>query len=189
LLAISDLAVSLPSKRGFFPMDKLSGARKLHEVMLYKISDVNKVITMKSFKLLTKLVGGLSVCALLGVSSFTLAQLGVSNTGISGTLQTTGVDPQTQKVAYGGCMARLTSNQPFPTAAFNAAGCSPGGDTYVSFDCEGYFGSKSASQANFSAAQLAFVTGKAVYIGLGGNKISGFCVVDTIQVLSYPTPP
>ena len=144
---------------------------------------------MKCFKTLRKLVGGLSVLALLGVSSFSIAQLGIQNSGISGTLQTTGLDPQTQKVAYGGCMARLTINQSFPTAAFNAAGCSPGGDTYVSFDCEGFLGSKSASLANFSSAQLAFVTGKAVYIGLSGHKSSGFCVVDQIQVLSYPTPP
>ena len=186
---MSDLAVSLPSKRGFFSIDKLSGARTLGSRIAHKIFDVKKVITMKSFKLLTKLVGGLSVCALLGVSSFTLAQLGIPNTGISGTLQTTSIDPSTPgKVAYSGCMARLTRNQGFPNAAFSAAGCSIGGDTYVSFDCEGYLGSKSASLANFSAAQLAFVTGKAVYIGVSGDKISGFCVVDQIRIENYLTP-
>ena len=143
---------------------------------------------MKCFKTLRKLVGGLSVFALLGVSSFSIA-LGVGNGGISSTLQTSALNTKGTNVAYGGCMARLTVNSYFPSAGYATLPCAGTNDTYVSFDCEGYFGSKSASLANFSSAQLAFVTGKAVYIGLSGNKSSGFCVVDQIQVLSYPTPP
>lgn len=143
---------------------------------------------MKCFKTLKKLVGGLSVFALLGVSSFSIA-LGVGNGGISSTLQTSALNTKGTNVAYGGCMARLTVNSYFPSAGYATLPCAGTNDTYVSFDCEGVLGSKSAGLANFSAAQLAFVTGNAIYVNITANKIDGFCVVDRIDVNNYPTPP
>ncbi len=122
----------------------------------------------------------------LGISQNSAA-ISVSNSGISATLQTSQLD-ETGAVQYGGCMARLISNSYFPSSEYGALPCAATGDTLVSFDCAGRIGTKSAGQSNFEAAQLAFVTGNAVGVNLTASTINGFCVVDRIDVFSYPVP-
>jgi hypothetical protein len=77
---------------------------------------------------------------------------------------------------YGYCMARLTINP-------STVGLNCPADALVSLDCEGNFASKAATNNLFSAAQLAFVTGKSVRVTINDSqKINGFCVAKRLDV-------
>jgi len=77
---------------------------------------------------------------------------------------------------YGYCMARLS-------IAPSTVGLNCPADPLVTMDCQGNFGSKTAANAIFSAAQLAFVANKTVRVTLDDSKkINGFCYVTRLDV-------
>ena len=77
---------------------------------------------------------------------------------------------------YGYCMARLSINP-------STVGLNCPADPLVSMDCQGNFGSKTAANAIFSAAQLAFVANKTVRVTIDDSKkINGFCYVTRLDV-------
>ena len=114
---------------------------------------------------------GLALCS-VGAAA---APAFVIETTIIGTLQDTNL--------FGGCMARLSTD-------VEAQGITCGADPLVSFDCLGRVGSKSAGNANFSGAQLAYVTGNKVNIYVDDTKkalLDGFCYSGRIDLLA-PSP-
>ena len=78
---------------------------------------------------------------------------------------------------YGGCMAQFTDS---PTTTLT--GC---GNDWLTFDCLAAFpnGSKSTAQNKLSQAQLALVTGRAVYVKFTDTrKANGYCFAQRIDV-------
>jgi hypothetical protein len=77
---------------------------------------------------------------------------------------------------YGFCMARLG-------ASLQALGLDCPPDPLVTFDCQGNYLSKTAGLTNFSAAQLAFVSGRRVNVIVEDQrKIHGHCLATRIDV-------
>lgn len=62
---------------------------------------------------------------------------------------------------YGGCMAEM-----IPSIRDQGINCG----TWVSFDCNGTYGSKSDGRNMLSSAQLALVTGTQIFLVLDTNK-------------------
>ena len=121
-----------------------------------------------------KLIGLISriVCGALLVAS---SQTWSATAAIVGANVTYLLNDQTN---YGYCMARLSINP-------STVGLNCPADPLVAMDCEGNFGSKTAANAIFSAAQLAFVAEKRVRVTLDDSrKINGFCYVMRLDVLS-----
>ena len=86
------------------------------------------------------------------------------------------------ETAYGMCMA-LVSAIP-PGVACSSAGGSPG---WVTFACDGSFGSKTANNIRWSSAQLAMVTGQNVVIYTDDTKkINNHCYAPRIDVVATP---
>ena len=84
---------------------------------------------------------------------------------------------------YGGCMARLSGGN----GALTALGYSCPEDPMVTFDCKGVLGSSSKADGtrNFSAAQLALVSGSTVRLVVDDTKkINGFCYSRRIDVFA-----
>ena len=80
------------------------------------------------------------------------------------------------QTAYGYCMARLNKNP-------SEVGLACPDDPLVAFDCAGNFGSKTAANNIFSAAQLAFIADKSVRVTIDDSrKINGFCYVTRLDV-------
>jgi len=112
-------------------------------------------------------------CCLFSASSAAAPGF-VIETTIIGTLQ--------DSTLFGGCMARLSTD-------IQASGFSCGADPLVSFDCLGKIASKGAGTTNFSAAQLAYVTGNKLNIYVDDtdatkNKLNGFCYSGRIDMLN-----
>ena len=110
----------------------------------------------------------------LGLSLKAAAAGFVIETTVVGTLQDSSL--------FGGCMARLGTN-------LQAAGYACTADPLVSFDCLGNIGTKSAGTTNFSAAQLAYVTGNKINIYVDDtaakkNELDGFCYSGRIDLLA-----
>ena len=109
---------------------------------------------MKGFKLY------IVVAILLSAARTSVAATGGVEFTVTGLL--------TDDTNYGGCMARVT-----PSPETLGLACAAG---YVTFSCTGDFNSKSLGQTKFSAAQLAFVTDKKIYIALDDTKLhNGYC--------------
>ena len=86
---------------------------------------------------------------------------------------------------YGGCMARIS---PGPSTISTSGGGNLNcpGDVFVTFDCLNTSGgtSKSISNAMFSTAQLAYVTGDTVNLVIDDAvKINGFCLARRIDLV------
>ena len=97
-------------------------------------------------------------------------------------IETTVVGTLQDATLFGGCMARLSTN-------VEALGMACGADPLVSFDCLGKIGSKNAGNGNFSAAQLAYVTGNKLNIYVDDsdakkNLLNGFCYSGRIDLLA-----
>ena len=84
---------------------------------------------------------------------------------------------------YGGCMARLSGGN----GTLTDLGYSCPADPMVTFDCKGVLpdSSKSDGLRNFSAAQLALVSGSTVRLVIDDTKkINGFCYSRRIDVFA-----
>ena len=88
---------------------------------------------------------------------------------------------------YGGCMAKINPIDAIATQAGYANGlgtneCSRG---FVTFDCVGAFPetqSKAQAQNKLSASQLAYVTGKRLYVKVNASrKHNGYCLAEIVQ--------
>lgn len=78
---------------------------------------------------------------------------------------------------YGGCMAQFADN---PRTTLTECG-----NDWLTFDCLSAFpdGSKSTAQNKLSQAQLALVTGRAVYVKFTDTrKANGYCFAQRIDV-------
>ena len=124
------------------------------------------------------------VCVASSVSSAQAIQ--VPNTGI-GPLLVTSVIDSNGKAQFGGCMARLKKGASWSPSLWatlpDTCANQSGGDTFVSFDCAGVYGSKSDGLAVWSSVQLASVTNRAVGAQVTFNRINGYCVANRIDIL------
>ena len=112
---------------------------------------------------------GLVACLLMLMSS----QSWSLQAALSGAKVTYLLNHQT---SYGYCMARLNKKP-------SEVGLDCPADPLVAFDCEGNFGSKTAANNIFSAAQLAFIANKTVRVTIDDSrKINGFCYVTRLDV-------
>lgn len=82
--------------------------------------------------------------------------------------------------AYGACMALVSAIPPGVSCS------SPSGAVgWVTFACDGTYGTKSLNIARFSQAQLALVTGNEVVIYADDSKkINGHCYSPRLDVLN-----
>ena len=88
----------------------------------------------------------------------------------------------THDTNFGQCMALVSKIPPGVSCS------SPGGQVgWVTFACDGTFGSKSANLARFSNVQLAFVTGGQVVVYADDSKkLNGHCYSPRVDVISPP---
>lgn len=128
---------------------------------------------MKRLMLLTVLCGGLAMNAVAGVGFATK---------VTEVLTTTEVDGS-GNIAYGGCAAALN-----PTPGATVPGCT---GRWVSFDCAGEIGTKSAGTTKFQTAQLGLITGQVVYLVVDPNTLfnGAHCYVDRINNTLLTTVP
>lgn len=80
---------------------------------------------------------------------------------------------------YGGCMAKMTPN-------IRDQGINCG--NWVSFDCNGTYGSKSDGSNMLSSAQLALVTGTQLFIVLDTNKKFQELYCKSVRVDNFAAP-
>ena len=108
---------------------------------------------------------------------FMLTAWSAGSLSTTGNLETTVVRILTDETDYGTCMVELADN-----VSTSGANCK---QKWVTFACDGTFGSKTSAANKLSAAQLAFVTGGSVKVYVDDSKkISGYCWatrVDNIQ--------
>ncbi len=79
--------------------------------------------------------------------------------------------------SFGGCMVRLSV-----APADTGLNCP---DRWVTFGCNGDFGSKADAQRMFDSAQMAFAMGRQVRVWVDDErKIGSFCAVKRIDVLA-----
>ena len=105
----------------------------------------------------------------------------VAHAGMEGYFTIVSVLQDTQ--LYGGCMARLSGG----SGTISALGYDCPADPMVTFDCKGDLPDtvKSDSMRNFSAAQLAMVSGSQVRIHIDDTtKINGFCYSRRVDVFA-----
>lgn len=100
--------------------------------------------------------------------------------GLSGLTSIT--DTLQQDDVYGGCMARIS---PAPSTITTSSGAALNctGDRFVTFDCEGKYGSKSGGNSRFNTAVAALITERKVQVLVSDTpKINGFCRVVRIDL-------
>lgn len=116
----------------------------------------------------------IAVACFWGVCALT-ASAGVGFAAKVGEVLTTTELDNSGKVAYGGCAAALS-----PTPGATVPGCA---GRWVSFDCAGEVGSKSAGTTKFSAAQLGLVADKVVYVVVDPTTLfnGSHCYVERIN--------
>lgn len=114
----------------------------------------------------------LSVLA-AGWKSGTITQLGTSTTGAN---------------TYGGCFIYFTPDG-YTSNNVGMAECNGNNNVYyVSMDCEATSAAttgltKARANASYSAAQLAFVTNKAISIYVEDAQVDGFCVASKTSIV------
>jgi hypothetical protein len=84
-----------------------------------------------------------------------------------------------QEGLYGGCMIQIDQN-------IADAGLVCPANTWVSLDCEGFYGSKASAQRAFDSAQMAFALQKKVTLHVDDGKTHNvsFCVAVRIDVIN-----
>jgi hypothetical protein len=84
-----------------------------------------------------------------------------------------------QEGLYGGCMIQIDQN-------IADAGLVCPANNWVSFDCEGFYGSKASAQRAFDSVQMAFALQKKVSLYVDDSKTHNvnFCVAVRIDVLN-----
>lgn len=83
---------------------------------------------------------------------------------------------------FGGCMALTT-----PGPQSTGLNC---GNNFVTFDCDGAFGTKSKAQAKYAGAQLALVTGYETRLVVDDSRThNGLCLAVRIDNTNAPAIP
>jgi hypothetical protein len=84
-----------------------------------------------------------------------------------------------QEGLYGGCMIQIDQN-------IADAGLVCPANTWVSFDCEGFYVSKASAQRAFDSAQMAFALQKKVTVHVDDSKTHNvnFCVAVRIDLIN-----
>ena len=82
---------------------------------------------------------------------------------------------------FGGCLVSLAESFE------GATGCK---DPFLSADCAGVFGTKSAGARRMDQLTLAAVTGRVARVQINnGKRVNGWCTIDAVQIIYSDTTP